>query len=538
MTAPAIKVEIDFGGNHTDLSAVDSEFETGIGTWASTSAALASTTAQAKSGTHSMSLTALLVSQTSVATTATYPAAAGIIYFVTAWFRAAVNARSCQLQAVFRDVTNNVVGTVSGTPITDSTSAWTQATIAGAGAPAGTTSITLSAIVSTMLLSEVHYLDTVAFTHTYTDVSQWVSGRVDVKRGRSREIDQYQAGTASFTLRNEDRRFDPSNTVSPYVPGLIPRANVRISIGGVVEFTGMVDDFDVNYEKPNICTVDVTCLDAFTMLANTFLNGYTPAQQLTGARILDVLSQTSVNFPPVPAANIAVGNTTVQTSTQNNIAALDHCQAIARSENGFFFVDKTGVLTFFDRYKVGTETTQATFTDTGGSIKYQGISQKSESLLLFNRAQATRSGGVQQEADDTASQAKFLIRTLAVGQIENSTDADVLSLCQYLVGRYGAPDVRFDTIQIELQSLSAPDLATVLGLELVQLVTVSRTPGGSGTPATITKLSIIDGIGFSCDVSNSTYVMTINLGSVDTRAFLILDDAVFGVMDGTNKLSY
>lgn len=366
----------------------------------------------------------------------------------------------------------------------------------------------------------------------FIDVTQWCSGQIQINRGRSRETDQYQAGSLSFTLRNEDRRFDPANTASPYYPGVVPRALVNAYVGGVQVFGGYIDDLDVNYEQPNICTVTVTCLDGFSVAANCFLTSYSGSQQTTGQRITAVLS--AISYPATQS--IAVGQANLQANTFTNIAALDHLQTCARSENGYLFVDRTGVMTFFDRYKAGTETNVVTFSDLGDGVGYQGIGQKSSALLLYNQVNGTRSsnGGaapVAQQANDSVSQAKFLTRALSLGSLENSADTDVANICAYMVGRYSEPEVHFDTITIELQSLTTAQIVQIAALDLVQLVTVKRTPGGTGSPTTINLLSIIDGIQFALDVSASTYKMVLQLGSVDTRLFFKLNDPVFGLLD-------
>lgn len=369
----------------------------------------------------------------------------------------------------------------------------------------------------------------------FVDVSQWVSGNIQVQRGRSRETDQYQAGSLSFTLRNEDRRFDPSNTASPYAPGIQPRALVMAFIAGQQVFGGYVDDYTVNYEIPNICTVDVACLDGFSIPANTYLYNYTGASQLTGARINNILD--TIGYPA--SRNIAAGLTMLAAGgLSNRVHAIDDLQMAARSENGYLYVDKAGVMTFHDRYYLAGAVSSMTFSDTGSGIPYQGITQKSQTLLLYNQVTGQRRlGGTRQQAQDAASVAEFLPRELLLGQLDNATDADVLSLCEYLVGRYSQPDLRFNTVTVELRSVDLATQQQLCGLDLIKLVTVNRTPAGSGTPTTISKLSVVDGISFSLDASSSTSTITLTLASFDTRNFLILDDPVFGIL-GSAKVGY
>jgi hypothetical protein len=104
------------------------------------------------------------------------------------------------------------------------------------------------------------------------DVSQWLTGVATCNRGRSRETDQINAGTLTFSLRNENRYFDPTNTNSPYYPGVRIRSKVEMVVAGNTVFTGFVDDVNITYalagpQTGSISTVDVSCVDALGLLA-------------------------------------------------------------------------------------------------------------------------------------------------------------------------------------------------------------------------------------------------------------------------------
>jgi len=52
-------------------------------------------------------------------------------------------------------------------------------------------------------------------TTTWTDVTEWVQG-IDTNHGFSRQTTRYNASTANVRLVNQDGRFSPNNTASPY----------------------------------------------------------------------------------------------------------------------------------------------------------------------------------------------------------------------------------------------------------------------------------------------------------------------------------
>src|SRR5690606_26545431 len=103
-----------------------------------------------------------------------------------------------------------------------------------------------------------------------------------ITRG-SRTVDgpvvQYEAGTASITLDNHDRRFDPTNLDGPYVSGgqteVEPMREMRISASYQRQgewlsyelFHGYVDSWDVEFEQLD-SRVTLSCTDAFKVLGN------------------------------------------------------------------------------------------------------------------------------------------------------------------------------------------------------------------------------------------------------------------------------
>lgn len=80
----------------------------------------------------------------------------------------------------------------------------------------------------------------------FYDVTSRVRG-FSIKRGKSRQLDNYQAGVASVILNNNDRAFDPTFAASPYYGQVIPKREIRISSNGVRQYTGLIDDWNLVY---------------------------------------------------------------------------------------------------------------------------------------------------------------------------------------------------------------------------------------------------------------------------------------------------
>ncbi len=386
-------------------------------------------------------------------------------------------------------------------------------------------------------------LDSTTYTlaaSNWVDVTQYVSGQISTSRGRNREVDAYGAGTCSFQLRNEGRIFDPSSsTTTP----LTLRAEVYISImvdgQAVGVYDGFIEDFDISYEMPNTSVINVNCVDAFSVLSNVYLTG-TPssAGTSTSQAFLDAMVATNVQLPYV--ANL--GSTKVAGNYQTNVGLLDYIQTLARSEQGAVFVSQWGTITFLGRHSTYgpsgltfTDSQSAIAADASGStFGYSTVSQKAASLLLFNTVTGTRTGGTVQTAVDYNSQSLYMSRNLDLGTLENDTNADVLNLVNYVLGKYSTPELRFDTMSMETQGLSHQQVANLAQLQLTATVPVTLTPGSGSA---ITRQCVIEGISWTLDASSGSYRVTFNLGSADVRNFLVLDDSVFGILN-TSKLDY
>lgn len=109
---------------------------------------------------------------------------------------------------------------------------------------------------------------------TWQDIStDLMSGTT--KRGKTRELDAFTAGTCQLTLRNDNRQYDPNNTASPYNGSILPmrRMQVMATVSNVLYkvFTGYVDSWQQVYTGPHSARCVVSLTDAFKVLAKALL---------------------------------------------------------------------------------------------------------------------------------------------------------------------------------------------------------------------------------------------------------------------------
>ena len=179
----------------------------------------------------------------------------------------------------------------------------------------------------------------------WIDITDRVAS-VNVKRGKNRELERYNAGSAGVTLHNEDRTFDPLNGSSPYAGNIIPRRGIRVTTASYPRFTGVIEDWNLDYDVSGKSDATIVAADAFTLLAQQSLTAGTATPQTTGARVEAVLSMPTVAWP-LTQRNIDTGSAQVGADLFNtNDSALSYLQKVEASEQGQLFMDRQGNVRF------------------------------------------------------------------------------------------------------------------------------------------------------------------------------------------------
>lgn len=110
---------------------------------------------------------------------------------------------------------------------------------------------------------------------SWVAIEQYVSG-YKTSRGRDRDLDAYETGTATLKFENHDRRFDPNNSASPYFPNVrtLKRMRIRELWADTYYpiFDGFVEDWDFENGYPQANEAIVKLSDAFIIFAALPLN--------------------------------------------------------------------------------------------------------------------------------------------------------------------------------------------------------------------------------------------------------------------------
>jgi len=375
-------------------------------------------------------------------------------------------------------------------------------------------------------------LDNVEYTlggNSFADITSSLI-TASVSRGKNRDLDRYSAGMASIVLNNEDRKFDPLYTAGPLYNQLVPRREIRITTDGERVFTGTVDDYNLDYVPKPRSKAEIAASDDLSLLSRQLLSGFNPSSQLTGARVTAVLDDANVLWP-TDRRDVDTGQSTLGTGIFDG-NALEYLQQVDGSEQGALFVGKSGDLVFRDRLDfTPTSTSVVEFADDGTGIPYQRVQVNYGIELLYNNVEVTSPAGTA-IANNQRSRTAYGVSSYEVATLVDSQD-QLDNLADFLVSKYADPEYRISGFAINLDGISSGQKASVLGLELGDVVKITFTPNATGNA--IVQFGQV--IRLDHEIEQTRHDVVLGLASVDWT-FLVLDDAIFGTMDSNNALAF
>lgn len=386
-------------------------------------------------------------------------------------------------------------------------------------------------------------------TADWVDVSEWVRD-FRCARGRDHELDRVTTGTATLTLNNNDRRFDPTWEAGPYWPDVIPARRVRI----VADLDLWHDDWDtlwtdvsfpifegfvrgwqlVRPDRANTGEdVTVELYDGMRLMQLADASGSRPVES-SGARVDWLLDEAGW---PSSKRTVDVGQSEVQAKDYDGMGVLAGIQEVSETESGLFFIDGAGDAVFHDRHHrllvedESAHTFEAKYDRDEGRLPYTNLTPSFDESQLWNRVRVEPAGLAAQTADDAASQLRFGRRALSISTLGVS-ELEAADQSQWHLARYAEPDLRFDSIDLSPRS-DALLWHVVLGAEMGRRVTVISHPPGGGL---IERDAHIERITHSA--SSRQWSTTFGLSPGLRDAFWVLDSDENSVLNSTTRLAY
>jgi len=390
-------------------------------------------------------------------------------------------------------------------------------------------------ILDTGILDTNILADSVA---VIVDVSDQVN-KIETKRGRNPLIDEFQTGTLTLRIVDQNGDFNPENPASPYYTYLTPMKKVQITAtyNSVTYpiFSGFITSYVTTYpqETDQVTYTTIQAVDAFRLAQNAQISTVsgTSAGQLSGARVNNILDEISW---PSTSRDVDSGLTTVQADPGTNRTALAALTTVANSEYGALYVDATGSFVFQDRAVTAGSIagTPTVFADDGTGISYFNVAWILNDVLIFNKATITRVGGSPQVALSQASIDKYFLHSYFLDGLLMQTDAVALDYAQAYVSSRAETSIRCDAITLDLYTSNyTSGVIAALNLDFFDPITVKTTqPGGSVLEKTLQIF------GVSMSITPNSWKTTFTTLEPLIDAF-ILNNSIYGTL-GYNVLSY
>jgi hypothetical protein len=385
----------------------------------------------------------------------------------------------------------------------------------------------------------------------FADVTDGAKG-IRIKRGRRDIADQFGAGTMTFVLDDTTAGgvFNPFATDSPYYdpdndkPGLAPMRLVRLYREAELLFVGRIIDYDYNFALDGDDTVSVTCADDFYLLAQTVTDEVHIDQELTGARIEAILDLTEVNYPTGAARSIATGTVELGGHTgggggghtydlELGQIVLDYLQLVNNAEQGRLYIDREGVLVFENRIGATLSAAVADFHDDGTNYPYRNVDISFGADKVVNLVYVSTLNNKSGTASDATSQSEYFIQSLAVTGSLLNTDADAQDLADYLLNPQ--PEPTFTAIEVRFAQLSDPQRDVVATIDVGDTITIEKSFLNGGVETELAQELAVEGVEHYIDYLGG-HVARFYTSPTTIVYELILDDAVYGVLDSTNAL--
>lgn len=286
-------------------------------------------------------------------------------------------------------------------------------------------------------------------TPVWVDISAYVHS-FTIDRGRSRILDETQAGRATVVLDNQDSRFLPGNTAGAYYPNVrvLTPLRIRATYSAVTYdlFRGFVTAWPQTYQMAGKrAVVPAPCIDAFRMLA-MYEAELTEAQESVGTRIGNLLDTAGW---PAAWRDLDTGNHQVQALTAEFNSILGEIQRCVLVDQGNFWISGNGTATYRDGdTRIEDEgAVTYTFSDDGADHPYSDVVFGDDEAQVWNTATITRSGGLPQTASDATSIAHFGERSLHLSETLHVADGEASALADWLL-------IEYDTIRARIQAIT------------------------------------------------------------------------------------
>jgi hypothetical protein len=326
-------------------------------------------------------------------------------------------------------------------------------------------------------------------TWTWTDVTASCPGFTISSPSRERFTDGFNPGTATFTLDNSGRLFDPFATSGTYTSGGVSlvRPNLPIRVRAVYSattyylWTGYVDTIDVQWNDPGDSVAVLSATDGFKILAARLTNAnFDP--ETSFERASNCVSGDAWYYADRDIG--AAGTRLAARTPPDDTSVLDELRFTADHEHGLVYMNGRGYVTFRGRSWPYTSTVWTLSDAGGGALEYTDLTLRSDTTSLINSSRHGNAWSeVRTSAENTTSMNKYGRVHAERTDWEYEWDTEPAAWAPVVVNLYGEQVNRFATMTTN-PTVDDALWSMTLSAELYQRASVTRTPPGGGSATT------------------------------------------------------
>lgn len=415
--------------------------------------------------------------------------------------------------------------------------------------------------------------DPMADTVTWTDITTHLIG-ASIDRGRSSEIEDISAGTATITLDNTTlpdapsagaRPFDIDDPSGPYYGQLVANTRIRLQAtwdGTTYQvFDGYVEDWPVEHSPAfDAHQITIQCVDALGLFADRRIRPAKPftiedatlgkiddstiafagdpvfAEQRSGQRIDRVL--TLIGWPATRRDIDEGVSALIEHQPAPDTRVLAYFQQISRSEYGRLYVNAAGDVVFDERRAWSANTTQSTsqvtITDQPTGVAYTALRlSPGGKSRIKNQIVRAREGGTEYMARDGTSIATFGTLESSVTDLLVLNKQEVQDQANYVLGRFSNPSRWVESVQLDPLDNLVSLWPQILGRDLGDRITAERTPRAGA--ALVSGDYWIEGVTHTVDNVAKRWSTSWRLQQVDTLEYFTIGE---DELDGTAVFAY
>lgn len=319
--------------------------------------------------------------------------------------------------------------------------------------------------------------------------------QLDTSSLRQTELDEFESGDLQVALDVRDRKLEPFYSSGPFFPNVIPRRRCRLRLrtdtGGIrFYFTGFLRGQALSWSdtagKAAVLSMAANDIQLAFNGEDVTVSGY-PSEtcNLRIDRVADAIGINAADMSLDTSDHVCAAIAAAAEGEEPvKVNGLEHARIAAKSDGGYLFVSRAGILTFHNRrHRLDTfGTVAATLGDSGapGEIPYSpGLVLTSDDSRLWNTASVVTQDGVRETHTDSTSRTKYWPATMEELASLLDRPGEAFALASLRVWANANPEWRMPALTIDLAerpNLSAAQINTLLSGDVGTRYRIRRRP--------------------------------------------------------------